>query len=198
MNNGDMIENTNSSLSDKKPSIKASKKIVLIGMLSATITSGKIVLSAIPNVEIVTLLIMAYTIVFGLSISLPTTLIFVTTEMLIYGLNSWVLSYYIHWSLIAIVTALVYCIFSDKHMLPYIISATILTAFFGVLTSLIDVLMFANSGWSNFWDSFTLMYVRGVYFYAIHIVSTTIVVALGLYPIVNILKKIGKSFLYKH
>ncbi|MFI3229576.1 MAG: hypothetical protein R3Y23_05375 [Bacillota bacterium] len=178
----------------KKQMLSATKRLVLIGMLSASITSGKLALAVIPNVEIVTLLIMAYTIVFGLKISLPTTLIFVTTEMLIYGVNTWIISYYIHWCLIAVVTAAVYAIFKDKHYIPYVITATLLTAMFGVLTSFFDTIFYANSSWSYFWSSFTIMYLRGVSFYVTHIVSNTIVVALGLFPLVSVMKKLVKSY----
>ncbi len=74
-------------------------------MLAATITGGKLALAAVPNVEIVTLLIIVYTAVFGLSVSLPVTLIFVSAEILIFGLNTWVVSYYIHWCALAALTA---------------------------------------------------------------------------------------------
>ncbi len=184
----------NNSTDKKSRATLTTKRVVLIGMLSASITSGKLVLSAIPNVEIVTLLIMAYTIVFGLSISLPTTLIFVTTEMLIYGLNTWVLAYYIHWCMIAIVTAIVKSVFGNNKLIPYIITACLITACFGVLTSLIDVLFFIKSNIQTFWSQFAIMYVRGISFYIIHIISTTTVVALGLLPITTILKKLSKSY----
>ncbi len=192
--NSTQEEATNSGRKNRLLSV--TKRLVLIGMLSASITSGKLALAIVPNVEIVTLLIMAYTIVFGLRISLPTTLIFVTTEMLIYGVNTWVLSYYIHWCMIAVVTAIVYAVFKDKSYIPYIITATLLTAMFGVLSSFFDTIFYANSSWSYFWSSFTIMYLRGVSFYVTHIVSNTIVVAIGLFPLVSVMKKLAKNYCY--
>lgn len=41
------------------------RDLTLIGILSASITAGKLALSFIPNVEVVTLLFIMYAIVFG-------------------------------------------------------------------------------------------------------------------------------------
>lgn len=46
------------------------KDIAVIGLLSASITIGKLALSLVPNVEIVSLLFIVYTIVFGVKHSI--------------------------------------------------------------------------------------------------------------------------------
>ena len=71
--------------------------IVLVGILSATLTAGKMALAFVPNVEIVTLLLILYTVTVGLKKALLTAVIFSTIEIFIYGFNTWILGYYFIW-----------------------------------------------------------------------------------------------------
>ena len=80
------------------------RDIALIALLSASITAGKFVLSFVPNVEIVTLLFIVYTVSFGLKRSLLVSVVFATTEILIYGFSTWLIGYYIVWPVLIIVT----------------------------------------------------------------------------------------------
>lgn len=73
------------------------KDIALIGLLSASITAGKLALSFIPNVEIVTLLFIVYTIVFGFKKSIFVSIVFTTTDILIWGISTWITVYYFIW-----------------------------------------------------------------------------------------------------
>lgn len=169
------------------------KKIVLIGLLAATVTGGKLALSAIPNVEIVTLLIILYTVVFGLTVSLPVTIVFVSAEMLIYGINTWVISYYIYWCALALVAAGVKLIFKEK-LLPYVITTAVMTAFFGVLTTFVDSLFMIGASSQGFFESFSIIYLRGAIYFVIHIVSNTIVVALLFLPLKTVLFKLKRAY----
>lgn len=170
----------------------ATKIIVLIALLTATLTGGKFALSSIPNVEIITLLIMVYTIVFGLRISLPTVLIFVTLEMFIFPFNTWVLSYYVYWPMLAIVTRL--CsklIKKNQYLFPALI-AGVMTLFFGVLTSFIDACFYA--GEQTILSMFVAIYVKGVTFFIIHFVSNVVVLAVAFLPLVKLLTKLKERF----
>lgn len=80
-------------------------KLALIAVMAATLEGGKLALSFIPNVEIVTLLCALYGYVFGLS-GVVATYVFVGLETLIWGVSSWVITYLIHWGAVAIIFAL--------------------------------------------------------------------------------------------
>ena len=97
------------------------KEIALIGLLSATITAAKFALSFIPNIEVVTLLFILYTTVFGLRPTLFASLIFSTTEILIYGFSTWLIGYYIIWPVLILLT----------HFLQYRIKSEYGFAFLG-------------------------------------------------------------------
>lgn len=170
----------------------ATKIIVLIALLTATLTGGKFALSSIPNVEIVTLLIMVYTVVFGLKISLPTVLIFVTLEIFIFPINTWVVSYYVYWPMLAIITWLcVKLIEKNKYLFPAII-AGVMTLFFGVLTSFVDACFYA--GGEEILSMFVAIYVKGVTFFIIHFISNVIVLAVAFVPLTKLLTKLKERF----
>ena len=81
------------------------KDITLIALLSASLTAGKMVMSFVPNIEIVTFLFIIYTMLFGFKRTLATSFIFSTTEILIYGFGTWLLGYYIIWPMLILLTA---------------------------------------------------------------------------------------------
>lgn len=179
----------------KTKSIEYTKKIVLIGMFAATITGGKFALMALPNIEVVTLLIMLYTYVFGLGMGLSATLIFCTVEMFIFPINSWVISYYIYWPLLSIVTFIFKkLIMKNRVVIPMII-AVVMTTIFGVLTSLVDTLVFTSP--DLYWKMFAVMYIRGIPFFVTHIVSNALVVGLGFLPLSKVLMKLKEQFFPK-
>ena len=113
------------------------KKVTLIAIMTATIEAGKLALSAIPNVEVVSLLCAVYGYVFGL-IGVVSIVLFVGIETLIWGVNTWVLSYLIYWPMVCMIYWLLRILKVQSRL---IITAVIvvLTAFFGALTSLVDV-----------------------------------------------------------
>ena len=63
--------------------LKGARSIAITGLAAATLTAGKFVLSAVPNVEIVTLLSAVYGFVLGLP-GILAVYVFVTCETLMY------------------------------------------------------------------------------------------------------------------
>ena len=79
--------------------------IALIGIMVATLKGGKLALSFLPNVEIVTLLIILYTLCFGPKV-IYAIITFTCTETFLYGFNLWVIMYLYVWPLLALITYL--------------------------------------------------------------------------------------------
>src|SRR5699024_5547665 len=116
------------------------------GILGATITAGKLVLSFIPNVEIVTLLFIVYTIVFGMRKRLLVSVIFSTTEILLYGFSTWLLGYYLVWPLLIIVTGIVNR--STESEYAYAIIGAIFGYAFGGLFAIVESIFYGLTyGW---------------------------------------------------
>ena len=151
---------------DKRKTLSTAKIAALVGICAATLECGKLVLAAIPNFEVVTLLTALYGYVFGW-IGVLSAVVFVCIEPLIYGINTWIISYFIYWPLVAVVFMLLH---RAKIKNRWILTAAAvgLTVFFGVLTSLIEVGLFSGS-FDNFLYRFAIYYARGIVFYAVQI-----------------------------
>ena len=112
------------------------RAIALVGISAATLECGKLVLSFLPNFEIVTLLCALYGYVFGWY-GVAAAAVFVCIEPLIWGFGSWLVTYIIYWHLVAFA----FMILRGKGVKNRLIitaSAVGLTVLFGVLSSLVD------------------------------------------------------------
>lgn len=169
--------------------------IVIIAMFSAILTGGKLALSLIPNVEIVTIVIILVTATLRLKISLPVTFIFVTVDCLIYGINTWSISYYIYWPLLSI-TFFIYNRKSIRKPIFNAILAAIMTLSFGIITTSVDTI-FSGALRNGFFERvFLVMYARGIPYFIIHIISNFTIVLLLFKPLSTLFIKL-KANLYQ-
>ena len=161
------------------------RDIALIGILSATITAGKLALSFIPNVEIVTLLFIVYTIVFGREKGFLISLVFTTTDILIYGFSTWLLGYYIVWPMLITITGLMKERIKSEY--GYAAIGAIFGYTFGLLFAVVESFFYgAAYGWT-YW-------IRGIPFDLIHGTSNFIIILILYKPITDILMKLKKSY----
>lgn len=172
---------------------KTLKTMALTGLVAASLTAAKLALMFIPNIEAVTLLIMVYTVAFGHRVSLPATVVFVSVEMLIFGINTWVVSYYIHWCALAVVTAAASRLFKPN-LITLTAVAVIMTALFGVLTTLVDTLFASNISQIDFGKYFALLYVRGIPFYAVHTVSNGVMAVIFSAPLIRVSERLKAAY----
>ena len=170
----------------------AALTVSLIGIMAATIECAKLALSFLPNVEAVTLLTALYAYVFGWAGVLG-AVVFVAIEPLIWGVNTWVITYFIYWPLVAIVFLLLgRARVKNRFALAGV--ACLLTVFFGVLSSLVDIGLFTGN-YDNFFYRFSIYFVRGIGFYAIQLACNAVLFPL-LFPLLSgKLKGIRKRFL---
>ena len=162
----------------KKRVISGARAVALVGITAATVECAKLALAALPNIEIVTFLIGLYGYVFGWY-GVLTAFVFVSIEPLIYGFGTWIVSYYIYWPLVALVFMILGRIKIKNRWLITAV-ALVLTLFFGILTSLVDVGLLSGN-FDNFFYRFGIYYARGIAFYAIQIACNAIIFPL-LFP----------------
>ncbi len=153
--------------------------IALIGLLGATLTAGKLALSFIPNVEIVTFLFIIYTITFGVKKTILASIIFSTTEILIYGLATWLLGYYIIWPLLIILTSLIHKKFNSEYI--FAVLAGLFGLFFGLFFAIVESIFYGYMYGISYW-------LRGIPFDIVHGVSNFIVTLLLFKPINKMLQ----------
>lgn len=162
------------------------KRIATVGIAAATLECGKLVLAAIPNVEVVTLLTAIYGYTFGVW-GVLASVVFVCIEPLIWGFGSWFITYLIYWPLLAVTFALL----GRARVQSRIIltaAALILTLFFGVLSSLVDVGLFMGY-FDRFFYRFGIYYLRGIVFYAIQLATNAVLFPMLFIPMHRMLKK---------
>lgn len=75
--------------------------LVLLALLAAIMMGLQVALAALPNIEAVSLLVMVYTVVLGGGAAYVIA-VFVLLEMLVWGVNLWVLNYLYVWGILAL------------------------------------------------------------------------------------------------
>ena len=166
------------------------KDIVLTALAAALLSAGKQALAAIPNVEVVTLLIMLYAACFKPQIAFIVTGIFIVIECFIWGIHTWVLAYVIHWNFISFATFLLVRVFKIKNRFIFFAFTILVTACFGVLTSLIDAIVGAGGSMEKFAMLFVTIYVRGIFFYVVQVVGNAVFNIVLFVPMRNLLDRL--------
>lgn len=161
------------------------KDIVLIGILSATITAGKLALSFIPNIEIVTLLFIVYTLVFGYRKTLFVSLIFATTEIFIYGFNTWLIVYYFIWPFLILLTQLMKKVIKSEY--GYAVLGAIFGYTFGFFFAIGESLFYGIAYGLAYW-------IRGLLFDLVHGTSNFIIILILLNPLKSLLFKLKRAY----
>ena len=168
--------------------------VARVALIAALLTVGKMAFAAVPNVEVVTVLIIVYGASLGLPYALTATLIFCTVEMAIWPPHTWVVLYYIYWPALAVVSSLV---LKRSNLFRTTIFAVIIAAvgsfLFGVLSACVDTLFCVGNltpeDLRKYWVAY---YLRGVsLFDAVHIISNSIIVGVLFAPLTMLVRKLA-------
>ena len=84
---------------DKK--VLSLRQIALFGVLGALTFGAKVAMSALPNIEPVSLMVMLFAVVFGWKALYPVYL-YVLMEVMLYGINLWNINYLYVWTVLAV------------------------------------------------------------------------------------------------
>lgn len=169
------------------------KKIALLAVMTALIVAGKAVLSAVANVEIVSLFCALFGYVFGPIATVPTCL-FILIDMLYWGsmsYYSWIPTYFIHFNSIVII----FWLLSKAKLKTPVVHAIIIvfmTFCFGLIESFFAVIM-VSTDFNNFIYRFGVYYGRGVAFSLVHIVSNAVIFLLLFIPLKELLVILKKQ-----
>lgn len=157
--------------------------VCMLGVAAASLTAVKFALSWLANVELVTVLIVYYTLIFKRLRAFCIVNVFIVVECFIYGFGTWVVSYIIHWNFLVFFIGILGKR-GVKKSIFYSLWATLITFLFGVQTTLLDVLFFAPA--TEFFQAFALKYYMGLSFFITHILSVFISVLVILPPLTKI------------
>ena len=171
------------------------KKTALLGIMAALIIAGKAALTAVANVEVVSLFCALFGYVFG-PIAIIPTCVFILVEAVFWSsisYPSWIVAYVIHFNLIVIVFWLLSKV---RLRTPIVFTAVIafMTFCFGVIEAFFAVIP-VSTDYSNFIWRFGIYYGRGVPFCVVHIVSNTAIFFILFYPLKELLIRLKQKML---
>lgn len=160
------------------------KDIALIGFLSAILFVSQVALSFLPNIEIVSLLVIIYTLVFKKKVFFA-IYIFAILEGMFYGFGTWWIMYLYVWSVLALLT--LWFQKNTSHLFWCLISA-LYGLSFGALCA---IPYFFIGGWgmgAAYW-------VSGIPFDIIHCIGNFAVTLILFKPTLAILSYLNNKFI---
>ncbi|MGN0364801.1 MAG: hypothetical protein ACI4E5_02530 [Suilimivivens sp.] len=145
-------------------------KLTRIALLSAILYVSKVALEFLPNVELVSLLVILYTLVFGKETFLTVT-VFNLFELIQWGFGTWWFSYLYVWPLLCLITLILKKLLKEEFLVWAIVSGCF-GLIFGSLFAIVYIpinLSYALTYWISGlpWDvwhgvcNFILMLVLG-------------------------------------
>lgn len=152
------------------------REIILYGLLGALITGSQVVMAALPNVNVVTVLILLCVRMFGLRALYP-VYTFVLLEGLIFGFGLWMINYLYVWAILALGGLLLMRAHAGQW--AWIVLAGVFGMSFGALCA---IPYFFMGGWSMgfaYW-------VSGIPYDLIHGVSNAVLTAALLPPLTKL------------
>ena len=136
------------------------REIVILGLMTALLLVAQVGLSFLPNIELVSLLIIVYTLVFRKKVFLI-IYTFVLLEGLIYGFGTWWFTYLYVWTVLAL---LAWAFREMESTLGWAILNAAFGLMFGALTALTNLFISGIGGMISYWVAgipFDLMHCAG-------------------------------------
>ena len=158
------------------------KDIALIGMMSAIMLAAQVGLSFLPNIELVSLLIILYTLIFGWR-ALYIIYVFVAVEGIIYGFGLWWFSYLYIWFVLYMITKIFHKVQSPIY---WAIISGAYGLSFGALYSFVVVITSGINGGLASW-------VQGIPFDIAHGIGNFAVALILFKPLYFILSKLHRQ-----
>lgn len=179
-----------------------SNSIVILAFLTAILFISQIALSFLPNIEIVSLLIILYTQFFKKKVFLVIYL-FALLEGLLYGFGIWWIMYLYVWSILAFIVLFICkirkntCAITTAPLLPEQnktpIFWAIISGFYGLFFGILCAIpYFISGGWAagfGYW-------IRGIPFDIIHCIGNFTVTLVLYKPLYYILQKLNINYLF--
>ena len=155
------------------------REICLFGVLGAMTFGAKYVMSALPNIEPVSLMVMLFAVTFGIKALFPVYL-YVLLEILFYGLGTWNICYLYVWAILAVLALLMK---NMEHPLGWALLSGVFGLFFGALCGIVDIFIggfgYALAKW-----------VSGIPFDLAHCAGNFVIALLLFAPMRKLLEKL--------
>lgn len=164
--------------------MKSVKQLVLISICSAILVISKECLAFLPNIELVTFLLLMYALHFKFSSALMIATVFCFLQIVLYGFGIWTPMYFIVWN-----GWVILCYRLKKYLTTNQRCAFLSAAFgllFGFLFSIPYFFVSIHFGWTYF--------IRGIPFDCIHCLGNYILMSILYEPVSLFFRKYGNKF----
>jgi energy-coupling factor transport system substrate-specific component len=158
------------------------REITLFGMLAALTFGAKVAMAALPNIEPVSLMILVFAAVFGWKCLFP-VYVYVTAEILFYGLGTWNLNYLYIWTILAVAAVLLRRM---EDPLGWALLSGFFGLMFGALCAPVDAFI---GGWSYAFAK----WVSGIGFDLAHCAGNFALALLLFNPLRNLVQKLYRK-----
>ncbi len=165
-------------MSDSKVSVK---DVAYLGISLALLEASKLALDLLPNVEVVTLLFIVYTIFYGRK-TILVAIGFTAIECVLKGVNVWSFMYLYIWPLLIMIV-----FYANKRKVGYMFYC-ILSGFFGLFFGMLCSIPYLFIGG---WHMAVTWWVAGIPYDIIHCGSNFVLCLLLFKPLCAIMKKIA-------
>ena len=158
--------------------------ITLIATMTAVLEVSKRVLDAIPNVELISVLFIVFTLCLGVKKTLISSVAFAITECAVFGISTWTITYFYVWPILVLAT---YGFRRANSKIVFSILSAFFGLFFGMLCSLVTLfiggLKLAISWWA-----------AGITYDIVHCISNFVICLVLFDPLVFALKELTKKY----
>ncbi len=158
------------------------RQITLFGILAALTFGAKVAMSALPNIEPVTLLLLVFGAVFGWR-AVFIVYVYVLSEILFYGLGTWNINYLYIWLIPAVMG---WGLRKMNHPLLWAVVSGLFGLLFGLLCAPVDLCIggvgYALSKW-----------ISGIPFDAAHCAGNFVLALLLFVPLRNLTHRLSKE-----
>jgi energy-coupling factor transport system substrate-specific component len=164
-------------MSDSKISVK---NVAFLGVSLAILEASKLALDFLPNVEMVTLLFIVYTIFFGRN-TILVAIGFTAIECFLKGFNIWSLMYLYIWPLLIMIV-----FYANRHKAGYVfycILSGLFGLFFGMFCAIPNLFI-------GGWNMAVTWWIAGIPYDAIHCVSNFAMCLFLFKPLCAIMRKV--------
>lgn len=157
------------------------REIALFGVLGALTFAAKLVMSGLPNIEPVSLMVMLFAVSFGKKCIYP-IYVYVTMEILVYGINTWNIYYLYIWLVLAIFA---YVLRDARQPLVWAVFSGVFGLMFGALCGITDIFIgglgYAVAKWTS-----------GIMFDVLHCCGNFVIALLLFAPLRTLMEKLYK------
>lgn len=148
-------------------------------MLAALTFGAKVAMSALPNIEPVSLMILLFGAIFGWKALFP-TYVYVIAEILFYGLGTWNVNYLYIWAILAVAAVLLRRV---RQPLVWALVSGVYGLAFGALCAPVDAVI-------GGWGYAAAKWVSGIPFDLAHCAGNFVIALLLFAPLRTVLEKL--------